>query len=186
MNLNKEVSFLLCFMYFLNKHKESLYPTMPCVAMKGFLVSLEQTRILHVYIKAAVAVPDVWCSFKTWNQCINIWISACYSSNNFDFAIFCCLLLYWLPSLVPLLRASTNSDSELWCWEGEEGLAARVITRLIRALLPSQMFLRCSPCFASGTCADMCSWGILSLGNDPISLSGGTGWWWESWRRKVG
>lgn len=27
--------------------------------------------------------------------------------------------------------------------------------------------------FPHQTCADMCSWGILSLANDPISLSGG-------------
>lgn len=52
------------------------------------------------------------------------------------------------------------------------GLAARVVTGLTRVLLPSQMLSSCSPRCSNWTCADMCSWGILSLANDPISLSG--------------
>lgn len=46
------------------------------------------------------------------------------------------------------------------------------VTRLASRLRLSQMFSSCSPSFPHRICVDMCSWGILSPANDPISASG--------------
>lgn len=46
------------------------------------------------------------------------------------------------------------------------------VTRLASRLRLSQMFSSCSPSFPHRVCVDMCSWGILSPANDPISTSG--------------
>lgn len=136
MNFKKEVNFLLCFyllIYFLNKHKENLYPTMPDATMKGFLVSLEQTRILHVYIKAAVAALHVWCSFKTWNQCFTdalifeyqhdtvrktlIWLYGTEAAAMFS--VYYCTgshpwCLYW--GRAPILTPSFDVEREKRAW----------------------------------------------------------------------
>lgn len=145
------------FLALLKQERRSCAKHWLALFMKGLLVTRHQTRVLR-----ASKGTRVYRSHKTWNhRCINIWIRQCstvWLTLISPLLRGRCLPLCRIPSRrptpAPWLRASTNSGVRLWCLKGE----VRVRESSARHRCPLQGHF-----LGHQMCANMCSWGILSL-----------------------